>query len=359
MKRREFIVGTAGLIGTVLPLVGRGQAKPCPPGTVQVTGGTSVSTACASAPVGATHLAQQASTMSAGQWKQFTTNGLSTSLFVTGANNTLDYMDKGAYDPVNEQIRFVGNGHLEQLRWHQYNEATNTWGNLSPPSWYGGGAVFEHGYQHNTVDPATGDWYYRSYNNNQIRHYTQATGTWSQLPTSGTMEIAGGIEWLPTIGALGGLVFHVGTNIRYWNKATNTWGTGSTNLSGAGPYHNAAVLNRVTNEVYFGGGNGSGKVWKVNAAGTVAAQPDCPATFGIGSAITTVCPTSGHMLVFKGGGTAYRYNGVSWATLSITGAPSFDSVNAGSKIVAVPVAAHGVVLFLFGGTPATWLYKHA
>lgn len=306
-----------------------------------------------------TYLGTQASTMSAGEWKQITTTGLSTSLFITGANNTLDYMDKGAYDPIYKQIRFIGNGHLEELRWHQYDEGTNTWSNLSPPSWYPGGGVFEHGYQHNTIDPATGDQYYRSFNDTQIRHYNRATGVWANLPDSGAMEIAGGIEWLPTIGTSGGLVFHVGTNVRYWNKATNTWSTASTSLSGAGDYHNAAVLNRVTNEVYFGGGNGSVKTWKINGSGTLTAQADASAGYGIGSAITTACPTSGNMLIFRGGGVAYRFNGTSWASISMTGAPSFSAVDAGSKIVAIPIAAHGVIMFLLGGTPAVWLYRHA
>jgi hypothetical protein len=316
------------------------------------------STACATAPVGDTYLAQQASTMSAGQWKQITTNGLSTSLFVTGANNTLDYMDKGAYDPIKKQIRFIGNGHLEELRWHQYDEVTNTWSNLVP-SWYGGGAVWEHGYQHNACDPATGDFYYRSYNNTQIRRFNRATGAWSNLPDSGAMEIAGGIEWLPTIGAQGGLVFHVGTNVRVWNKSTNAWSAASTSLSGAGPYHNAAVLNRVTNEVYFGGGNGSGTVWKINGSGSVTALASCPVAFGIGQSVTTVCPVSGNMLVLNSNTSAYKFNGSAWSALSMAGAPSFGSISAGSKIVAIPVAAHGVILFLFGGAPAVWLYKHA
>jgi hypothetical protein len=65
------------------------------------------------------------------------------------------------------------------------------------------------------------------------------------------------------------------------------------------------------------------------------------------------------MLVFDGNGSAFQFNGSTWSALSMAGAPSFGSVNSGSKIIAVPVAAHGVVLFLFGGSPAVWLYKHA
>jgi len=362
MKRREFIAGTAGLIGSVLPGIGRAQSKPCPPDRVQVAGGTSVSTSCGVEPVGDTYLSQQASTMSAGQWKQITTGGLSTSLFVDGSNNTLDYLDKGAYDPINRQVRFIGQSHYGDQRFHQYDESSNTWSNLPDPPWDSGGAAYPgflgHGYQHNTIDPATGDFYYRQYNYPRPRRHNRGSGAWSELPSADSMDIAGALEWLPTIGTQGGLVFHVGTNVRYWNKANNTWATGSTSLSGAGGYHNAAVLNRVTNEVYFGGGNGSSKVWKINGSGTVTALANCPVSYGIGSTITTACPKSGDMLVIDSNGSAFQFNGSAWSALSMTGAPSFGSVNSGSKIVAVPVAAYGVVLFLFGGSPAVWLYKH-
>lgn len=50
MKRREFIAGTAGLIGSVLPVIGRAQNKPCPPPALQISGGSSLSTVCAAPP---------------------------------------------------------------------------------------------------------------------------------------------------------------------------------------------------------------------------------------------------------------------------------------------------------------------
>lgn len=45
MKRREFLIGSAGIAGATLPLISRG-ASPCPPPTLTLAGGTSVSTAC-------------------------------------------------------------------------------------------------------------------------------------------------------------------------------------------------------------------------------------------------------------------------------------------------------------------------
>lgn len=361
MKRREFLASTAGLIGSTLPVVGHTLSDPCPPSRLQVAGGTSVSTSCGDQPVGDTYVSQQASTMSAGQWKQISTNGLSTAMFVDGANNTLDYLDKGAYDPINRQVRFIGQSHYGDQRYHQYDEATNTWSNVADPPWDTGGSgpppFIGHGYQHNTIDETTGDHYYRQYNDTQPRRLNRSTGTWSQLPSAGSMEIAGGVEWLPTIGTQGGLVFYVNTNVRYWNKASNTWATGSTNIS-AGPYHNCAVRNRATNEVYFGGGNGSGALYKINGSGAVTALPTCPITYGIGATITTVCPTSGQMLVIASNSNAYKFNGTSWSALSMSGAPSFGSVGSGSKIIAIPMLDHGVIMFLFGGTPAVWLYRH-
>lgn len=96
--------------------------------------------------------------MIAGQWAQITVNGLNTSLFIDGANNTLGYMDKGNYDPINKQVRFIGQAHGGDQRYHQYDEATNTFSNLTDPSWdgvIGYPGYIGHGYQHNTIDPAT------------------------------------------------------------------------------------------------------------------------------------------------------------------------------------------------------------
>jgi hypothetical protein len=304
-----------------------------------------------------TYLGAQAQTMTAGQWKQITTSGLSTALFITGGNNTLDWMDKGSYDPINKQIRFVGSGHLEELRWHQYDEATNTWSNLPPPSWYGGGGVWEHGYQHNTCDPATGDFYYKHFNGASIERYIRASGTWASV-ASNNDNIAGGIEWLSTIGTEGGLVQFLAPYIRTWNKATNTW-TLRSSSAGASTYHCCAVRNFANNTVYVGGGNSSSSVWSVSGSGTVTALTSCPITYGIAATVTTACPVSGDMLVINNTSDAYKYSGGAWSALSMTGAPSFGVTNENTKIIAIQIPAHGVIMFLLGGTPAVWLYKHA
>lgn len=302
-----------------------------------------------------TYLGQQAALTGVGQWRQISTNGLTVGMFVTGANSTLDWSDKGVYDPLNKQMRFIGNGHLEELRWHQYDETTNTWSTLPPPSWYPGGPVWEHGYHHNTIDPATGDQYYRHYNGG-IERFNRSAGTWSSLPSAGTMGIAGSIEWLSTIGAQGGLVFHVGPDVKIWNKATNGWTTASSGLS-AGPYHNVGGRNNAINEVYIGGGNGSSALHRINGSGTITSLASCPITYGFDGTIQTVCPASGHLIVIAPGPTAYKFNGTSWASYSMSGAPSFSPMGSGARILATPISAYGVVMWLFGRTPAVYLHR--
>ncbi len=304
-----------------------------------------------------------ANSMSAGQWLQLNITGLSTSLFVDGSNNTLDYMDKGCHDPVRKQVRFIGQAHGGDQRFHQYDETSNTFTNLADPPWdgvVGYPGYLGHGYQHNAVDPATGDFYYHEYNSTIVHRLTRASGTWSRL-TSPNTEITGGLEWLPSIGSQGGLILLLGRSCHRWDKATNSWSTpASSTLTGL-TYHTVAVRSVPNNVVIIGGGNGGRKLWKIGGTGGATAIPDCPTSIGIGSSITTACPVSGNLLVIGSNSDAHKFNvsSNSWSSLSMSGAPSFGDVGSGSHVIAVPRPAYGVIMFVFGRSPAAWLYKHA
>ena len=47
MKRRDFLMSSAGLAGVVLPAIGHAQTKPCPPPSVGVAGGSTTQSNCA------------------------------------------------------------------------------------------------------------------------------------------------------------------------------------------------------------------------------------------------------------------------------------------------------------------------
>lgn len=146
--------------------------------------------------------------------------------------------------------------------------------------------------------------------------------------------------------------------VHLWDKASGSWRTAAPAL-GQSTYSSIALRSPAI-DVVAGGGDGSPGLWKVDGAGRVTACPNCPVNFGIGQTITTVDPASGDLLVIRSDSVAYRYSARqnAWLPLSLGNAPRFGVIGAGSKIVAIPIAAYGVIMFLFGGVPAVWLYKH-
>lgn len=294
-----------------------------------------------------------------GEWRRLAVNGLTSALFTTGANWTSDWMSKGSYDPVRKQIRWFGNGHLEDRRWHQYDEATNTWSNLPDPPWDPTPAtpVFDHGYHGNAVDPATGDWYYNGFNSATVHRFVQSTGTWATLTRPVLLNTTLGVEWLPSIGSAGGLVVALGREVQIWDKAANSWSRHAI-PGGIGEYEIAcrSIPNNVV--VVRGGGQ---KMYKVGPAGALTAIADCPINNGSVNSITACCPTSGNFIVIAGNNTAryFSFTSGTWSSFTPRGLDFGTAVASGSGIIAIPIPAYGVIAYVAAEAAAMWLYKHA
>ena len=74
MKRRDFIIASASVVGSAVPVLARGQSIPCPPSTMSVAGGQTVSTACGTGPAAAP---AWLSAMAVGEWKLVSNSSLS------------------------------------------------------------------------------------------------------------------------------------------------------------------------------------------------------------------------------------------------------------------------------------------
>jgi hypothetical protein len=312
------------------------------------------------------YLSGVAAGMKAGQWAPLTQPaGLSLELFRAGNGNTLGYVDKGCHDPVHRQVRFIGQAHYGDLRFHQYDEAEHSFVNLPDPPWDDGGSkrssMGGHGYQHNALDPATGDLFFRHFNGNIIRWLHRATGEWTAMTAPNTRN-TGGLEWLPNIGSSGGLVLYLGTSCHRWDKATDTWATPENKTLTGQTYHTIAVRSVPSNLVVFGGGNAGRRLWKIGASGGATRIADCPVAVGIGASVSTTCPISGDVLVFSPDNTLSRYEmaGNRWRKEALPTSVNFGAVNKSvRRIVAISMPAHGVVMMLLGAVPSLWLYKHA
>lgn len=62
MKRRKFLIASAGLVTPMVSALGRAQTRPCPPSTITVQGGSSSTTACSPGSAPAWFVNQQSQT---------------------------------------------------------------------------------------------------------------------------------------------------------------------------------------------------------------------------------------------------------------------------------------------------------
>lgn len=308
-------------------------------------------------PVQATALGEQAAQMSPGQWLRLNTvgdaSGLTYDLLNTSTGSTLAYLDKGKWDPFLRRAFFIGQGASKgDQKFIQYDEASNRWSQLPDPYWEGGNG---HGYQHNTINPATGDLYYRKFNTTNFYRLDRASGQWSQLPAPSInyVGVAGGLEYFPE---MGGLVFVSCMNVAVF--VNDRWTTLYNGTLPMAQYNNVTIYSKQHQVVYLGGGNNSRDLYKLTANQAVVRIPDPPTPVGVNSTVTTVDPVTGNLLIFTGN-AAYQYSNSAstWSRLTLNGSP----ITTVSEVVAIPIDTYGVIMFLKlnSGKPDVWLYRHS
>ena len=262
-------------------------------------------------------LSQVAAEMSVGEFRLLNTNGYNASLLdaCDGSHTVLEWADRGYWDPLRNQFHFVGQGHYACEKHLVYTESTNSWSTAVSPSFGGIG----HGYEHNAMDPATGNLFYRAYNSKSIRKFFSSCGKWTDLPKIPTrnVQVAGAAEYFPE---LHGLVF-VDSSAGVWlyREPTNSWSrlasAGTTKAIGA--YHNFSAYHPGQKMVLFGGGNGSTAVFKVDDKGTVSQVARSPAELGIKRGIVLPNSVTGNFMAFYDNGQLYEYRVASnsWANV--------------------------------------------
>ena len=118
-----------------------------------------------------------AASMQPGTWAELVnTNGFNNGTVFRpggGAGSILEYTDRGSWNPINRTVMILGGAHAtgkvacDTSAFVKYTESTNTWTNTLPnpcPDFdraFSGG--IGHGYQHNTINPNTGNFYHRQY----------------------------------------------------------------------------------------------------------------------------------------------------------------------------------------------------
>lgn len=313
-------------------------------------------------------LADLAASIEVGTFVPLATDGLTAELIDAGnGHNVLQYSDKGVWDPNTCQALFTGGGHLSLVKFLGYSASENTWFQAPNPTWWcettpdDPYACSTHAYGHNALDPATGSYWFRTFNNAAVHHTQVASpivAEWDEAPgldASAASCIATALEYFPE---LGGLVYVDCTAqaVQVLYDGASAWEV----LPGTypmGPYHNYATYNAALGQVLFGAGNGSDQLYLLDGSGAaepIAApprqfhpSPDDPSTFRI----LTADPISGRFIAIAPAGDVFEYDAGTdqWTQMGYSAPENLQ--------IAIPVSTYGVVLYV-SLEPAMYVYRH-
>ncbi len=251
------------------------------------------------APAAASALGDLAASMAPGTWAELETKGLTPDLLQvprpTMVYNVLEYQNSGVWDPTSRQVLFIGGPHDGLGKFITYDEATNTWRQEPDPQPQE--MLSTHGYDHNTINPRTGDFFFRPYDRPDIWRYNIPTRTWSRQTRIPNVEYncCGAIEYFPD---RNGILFVGRNEIAFYSFSWRMWSSPMTTVK-TGPYHATAEYSPVDKVMVFGGGSGVNTIYVMDAKGNIKRGADSPVPLDSGGhAIFTADPASGKFLLF-------------------------------------------------------------
>ncbi len=333
----------------------------------------------------ASTLSDVAAAMPAGSWAELTgmagwnSGGILNPLNVTGCR-TGDYItqfaEKAAWDPVGRRVLFIGQTHGDCYagRFVILSEVTNGWtqGPWPPGICQSGTAsnpCFSHAYDHNTVDPTTGDMYFRQAFTSKFFRFRNGAWTTIPQPSAGGFQCCGALEYFPDLGRL---IFIDGDwGVWAYNPTTNGWtALANTNVSNAVAgvpnlpmisYNNFAIYNPVHKILLFGGG--TSRLYKMSANGTIATLRAPPFELAVTRSVISVDPVTGHFIVLSGASMhQYDVTTDTWQQVATTVPATLRELNGvGDGLIQAPITSYGVVMYIkyFNSESKVYLYKHS
>jgi len=332
-------------------------------------------------------LGSLAASMSPGTWAVLNTNGFNNGAYLADPISSGDYItqyaDKAVWDAGSRTFFFMGSAHgtVCYAKFATYLDATSTWTDGSwagLPDLPGEQPCFTefhgHAYEHNAVSP--GFVYHRGYNSVHVYRYPIASGgPWVKLPdiSMANFQCCGALEWFPDRNEL---VFFDG-DWGLWKFFNNAWTQIAAGNGGGfapqflmGGFQNFAQYSPSAHAIWFGGGNGSNKIYRYNSDGTFTTLNLAPFGLGVAQSVISVDPVSGNFLILRdmgaGNGQFWQYNVVTdvWTQLPpppISVLSVLASGAIGDGLIATPISTYGVVMYLkfVFSSSRVYLYKHS
>jgi hypothetical protein len=279
-------------------------------------------------PAGSSALATLVNQMPAGTWAQLTVPNQNAALADTGnSQEMIPYYNSAPWNSLRKRVEIFGRDHgtgggvSTYAKLVYYVESTNSFQLIRNPV-----DEFQdsHGYDHNSINPYTGDFYHRMYgggNGNTPypvwRKLVDGTA-FTQIPNppSYSTGVALGTAWCNAgflgSGAQGCLVmFTPGeayTNpgrILAFDPVSNSWIYNQDNrapgINGVDNYHQVCEYSAVGDFVVYGGGNRSTtQLWKMDTTGNVTTLAASPVPIGSspGQGTFTIAPNGKYYVVY-------------------------------------------------------------
>jgi len=353
-----------------------------------------------SASSGNTVLSRVAASMAPGTWAQVVVSNQNSLLGVGPTSGTMiHYCNSMPWNPVRQAIEIVAMDHnAGAQRYVRYDAASNSFVLVRADD--GNGNSTRHGYNHNSVNPYTGDVYHRlayfDYEAAGILVRKWALGADSSgfvsLPLATKLfymqNAIGSCWWSGSFAGGGGqgclLIYNSGDSaiggsandggIYAYNPLTNAWFWSSRGMSPfygttGYTYHSVIEYSKKKNVAVYGGGNDNPKkVWRLNADRSCTTMPSTPGstTMGIQQGIICEDPATGNFILLSkgqlwelnpsGSGTWTQQTG-SRTPPSGVGIPSAPDGVTCTSIPDLGVIAYMTQTSNSGGT--FFLYKHA
>ena len=323
--------------------------------------------------------------MAPGTWVKLAVPNQDSILGVGNVSGTMiHYSNSMPWNPFSKVIEIIGSDHgYGRTRHVRYDVASNQFILVSDDA--GIGAT--HGYDHEAVNPYTGDLYTRLYSGftGRISAKKKAFGgsSFVEIPSvSAPDQVAIGATWWSGNFVRGGrqglfMIFNSGNamgnsddgQILGYDPLKNSWAFRkegmAPNYGRGSTYHSVMEYSPGKNVAVYGGGNvAPSKLWRMSADGSVRAMPDVPIGKGVGiqRGLLVNDPVTGNFLLLSsrelwelnpdGAGT--------WAKLASPPA-AVGEPSAPTAIVTSSISDYGVVAYITqasraGGT--FYLYKH-
>lgn len=354
----------------------------------------STSTAITIKAPGTSALAVLATSMAPGSWAKLTpANDQNPVLGVGSVSGTmLHYCNSMPWNPVSKAIEIIAEDHNYGSQRHvRYVESTNQFLLVANDAGLGNGPA--HGYDHNAVNPYTGDLYHRLFSgfSGQISVRKKALGAlgFTSIPSvpAADQVAVGACWWSGSFVGAGGqgcfLIFNSGNatgtakdgHIAAYDPLTSKWfysQEGKAPFYGSGStYHSLIEYSAKKNVAVFGGGNAApNKLWRLNSDGSSLAMPNVPSGKGVGiqQGLLIDEPVTGNFLLLSAG-QLWELNpsgSGTWTQLTGTRVPpsgvGIPGPSNPQAVICSSIADYGVVAFITqpnqnGGT--LFLYKHA